>query len=78
MKYYQFYRSWMYDITYLGRCGLKPYFEEKVVAFLKCAFAQECCQSGGGVRCSCLSRNIISDPNVVKPHLEKDGFRPNY
>ncbi|CAK8577297.1 unnamed protein product [Lathyrus sativus] len=81
MEYYQFYRSWMYDRTYPGRRRLKPHFKEGVVAFLTYAFAQDCCRSEGGVRCPCLKcgcRNIISDPNEVKRHLEKDGFRPNY
>lgn len=72
MKYYHFYRSWMYDRTYSGMRGFKPYFEEGVVAFVIYAFAQECCQSEGGVRFPCLKcgcKNIISDPNIVKYHL---------
>ncbi|CAK8573023.1 unnamed protein product [Lathyrus sativus] len=71
----------MYDRTYLGRRRLKPHFKEGLVAFLTYAFAQKCCRSEGGVRCPCLNcgcRNIISDLNKVKHHLEKDGFRPNY
>ena len=54
MKHYQYYRSWMYDRTYLGRSGLKPNFIVGVDRFIKWAFAQECCRSEGGVRCLCL------------------------
>lgn len=71
----------MYDRTYPGRRGLKPYFKEGVVVFVTYVFAQECCRSKWGVRWLCLKcgcRNIISDLSVVKYHLEKDGFSTNY
>ncbi|CAK8540310.1 unnamed protein product [Lathyrus sativus] len=71
----------MYDRTYLGRRGLKQHFKEGVVVFLTYVFAQEYCRSEEGVRYPCFKcgcRSIISDPNKVKRHLEKDGFRPNY
>lgn len=70
----------MYVRTYPERRGLKPHFKG-VVVFLTYAFAPERCRSEGGVICTCLKcgcRNIINDSNVVKCHLEKDGFRRNY
>ncbi|CAK8561169.1 unnamed protein product [Lathyrus sativus] len=81
MEYYHFYRSWMYDRTYPRLRGLKPHIKDGVSAFFTYVFAQEYCRSEGWVKCLCLKcgcRNIISDPNEVKRHLEKDGFRLNY
>ncbi|CAK8534293.1 unnamed protein product [Lathyrus sativus] len=81
MEYYRYYRSWMYDRLYPGRRGLKLNFEERVKGFITWAFSQECCQSGGGVRCPCLKcgcRHIISDPEEVERHLKKMSFIENY
>ncbi|CAK8575743.1 unnamed protein product [Lathyrus sativus] len=65
MKYYRYYRSWMYATLYLGRRELKPKFEEGVKGSITWTFSQDCCRSEGGVRCPCHKcecRPIISDP----------------
>lgn len=54
IEYYRHYRSWMCDRLYPGRRGVKLNFEEGVKWFIAWAFAQEYCQSDGGVRCFCL------------------------
>ncbi|CAK8560755.1 unnamed protein product [Lathyrus sativus] len=81
MKYFRYYRSWMYDRTLLGRRGLTPNFEEGVKGFITCSFAQEYCRSEGGVKCPCLKcecRPIVSDPEEVERHLKMRGFIKNY
>ncbi|CAL5194173.1 unnamed protein product [Lathyrus oleraceus] len=81
MKYYRYYHSWMYDRLYLGRRAFKPNFEEGVKGFITWAFAQEYCQSEGGVRWLCLKcecRSIISDLEELEYHLKRKGFIENY
>ncbi|CAK8542000.1 unnamed protein product [Lathyrus sativus] len=71
----------MYNRLYLGRCVLKPKFEETVKGFITWAFAQECYRSEAGVRCLCLNcecRPIIIDPEEVERHLKKRSFIKNY
>ncbi|CAK8544258.1 unnamed protein product [Lathyrus sativus] len=81
MKYYRYYRSWMYDRLYSGRGELKPNFEEGDKSFITWAFSQECCRSEGEVRCpylKCECTPIISDRGEVEGHLKKKGFIENY
>ncbi|WVZ23067.1 hypothetical protein V8G54_001611 [Vigna mungo] len=73
-------RSWMYDRCYRGRGALKESFLLGVEEFISKACEQERYRRDGGIRCPCLKcdcTNILNE-RVVKVHLYKVGFKPNY
>jgi len=73
-------RRWMYDRCYSGRSGLKESFVEGVEEFVRKVSQQDFYENDGGIRCryvKCDCTRILED-RVVKVHLYKNGFKPNY
>ncbi|XP_052734056.1 uncharacterized protein LOC128196612 [Vigna angularis] len=73
-------RSWMYDRCYRGRGALKESFVLGVEEFIIKACEQDRYQRDGGLRCPCSKCDCtkILNERVVKVHLYKNGFKPNY
>ncbi|BAT79263.1 hypothetical protein VIGAN_02211700, partial [Vigna angularis var. angularis] len=73
-------RSWMYDRCHRGRGALKESFVLGVEEFISKACEQERYRRDGGLRCPCLKCDCtkILHEGVVKVHLYKNGFKPNY
>lgn len=70
----------MYNRYYSSRRGLKPYFVRGVNEFVDKAQQNIYYKDDGGIRCICLKCNycaILKD-EMVKVHLYKVGFKPNY
>lgn len=70
----------MYDRCYSGRRGLKESFIIGVEEFVQKARQYKYYELDGGIRCPCLKcdcTRILKD-EVVKVHLYKQGFKPNY
>ena len=75
-----FNRAWMYDRCYSGRWGLKESFVLGVEEFVRVARQSRYFELEGGIRCPCIKcdcTRILTD-EVVKVHLYKKGFIPNY
>ncbi|KOM25619.1 hypothetical protein LR48_Vigan125s000900 [Vigna angularis] len=73
-------RAWMYDRSQRGRGALKESFVLGVEEFITKACEQERYRRDGGLRCPCLKCDCtkILHERVVKVHLYKNGFKPNY
>jgi len=75
-----FNRAWMYDRCYSGRRGLKESFVLGVEEFVRVARQSRYFELESGIRCPCIKcdcTRIFAD-EVVKVHLYKKGFIPNY
>jgi len=75
-----FNRAWMYDRCYSGRRGSKESFVLGVEEFVRVARQSRCFELEGRIRCLCIKCDcirILTD-EVVKVHLYKKGFIPNY
>ncbi|XP_022637455.1 uncharacterized protein LOC106763790 isoform X1 [Vigna radiata var. radiata] len=73
-------RAWMYDRNHRGRGALKVSFVFGVEEFITKACKQDRYHKDGGVRCPCIKCDCtkILEKRVVKVHLYKHGFKPNY
>ncbi|BAT82894.1 hypothetical protein VIGAN_03296600 [Vigna angularis var. angularis] len=73
-------RAWMYDRNHRGRGALKVSFVFGVEEFITKACEQDRYHNDGGVRCPCIKCDCtkILEKRVVKVHLYKHGFKPNY
>src|SRR4051812_18951546 len=73
-------RSWMYDRVNSNRYGLKDEFVSGVEDFVNKAMNRPQFLDEGGIRCPCVKcvSILLKTPNVVKHHLYKYGFLPNY
>ena len=70
----------MYDRCYIGRRGLKESFVTGVEEFIQKARQYKYYELDGGIRCPCLKYDgtrILKD-EIIKVHLYKKGFKPNY
>ena len=75
-----FNRAWMYDRCYSGRRGLKESFVLGVEEFVRVVRQSRYFELEGGIRCPCIKcdcTRILTD-EIVKVHLYKKGFIPNY
>ncbi|XP_027917117.1 WEB family protein At4g27595, chloroplastic-like [Vigna unguiculata] len=73
-------RAWVYDRNYSGRRGLKESFVKGVEEFIQIARQYKYYEPDGGIRCPCIKCDLtkILKDEVVKVHLYKHGFKPNY
>ena len=65
----------MYDRCYSGSSDLKEFFVDGVEEFVSKVSQQDCYHNDEGIRCDCT--RALED-RVVKVHLYKNGFKPNY
>ncbi|KAM3361279.1 hypothetical protein P3S68_016133 [Capsicum galapagoense] len=73
-------RSWMYNMTNIGRMGLMPEFVAGVDGFVDYVMTLEPFQLNGLVKCPCRKckcRNY-EKPDIVKLHLYRNGFKEDY
>jgi len=70
----------MYDRCHRGRGALKESFVLGVVEFITQACEQDRYHNDGGVQCPCSKCDCtkILEERVMKVHLYKHGFKPNY
>jgi len=70
----------MYDRCYSGRRGLKESFVTGVEEFIQKARQYKYYELDGGIRYPCFKCDDtrISKDEIVKVHLYKKGFKPNY
>jgi len=73
-------RTWMYDRCYTGRGGLKESFVNGVEEFSIKACQQQTYLNENKLRCPCNKCHCtkIFPIEMVKVHLFKNGFMPNY
>ncbi|GAU39080.1 hypothetical protein TSUD_321510 [Trifolium subterraneum] len=73
-------RTWMYNRVNDDRFGLKTEFVRGVKQFVKRAIKRPIYLSEGGIRCPCVKCKCIklNTPPIVRYHLYKHGFQPNY
>jgi len=70
----------MYDHCYSGRRGLKESFVVGVEEFIRTTRRSRYFELEGEIRCPCIKcdyTRILTD-EIVKVHLYKKGFIPNY
>lgn len=70
----------MYNRVNANRYGLKDEFVRGVKKFVKRAIRRPDYLSEGGIRCPCVKCECIklTTPPMVRYHLYKHGFKPNY
>ena len=80
MNYTPLNNRWMYGRCYSDRSCLKKSFVEGVEEFVIKASQQDCYHIDGGIICPYVKFNgtRILEDRVVKVHLYKNGFKPNY
>ncbi|XP_045790558.1 uncharacterized protein LOC123885326 [Trifolium pratense] len=73
-------RTWMYNRVNDNRFGLKTEFVRGVKQFVKRTINRPIYLSEGGIRCPCVKCKCIklNTPPMVRYHLYKHGFQPNY
>ena len=70
----------MYDRLNPTRVDIKPEFYDKVEEFIETISKLDVVKSEGKCRCPCVKCRYTNykELNIIKMHLWKNGFMPNY